>query len=1279
MAGFFQRSVDFFWAAVAAVLIACAALVSIVRLLLPEIGAQRHNLEAWIAEVIGRPAVVGSIDASWSGWSPRISVTDISFMDPSGADQLVHFERAVITISPLASLATGSLKPRHLTLSGVQLTLIRHEDGRITVAGMPPPKSPIIVWLMQQNNFTVTEADLEIVDEQRGTRFALSDVAVGIRSRGTRRFLNGYLSLPAEVGDYLAFELSADRSPLEPDWEGTLNVRVGGARLDYVAKQAAWRGETPPDAPLEVLAWTHWRGGQVWRARFDARVADAPSGAAAGGLAHGLQAAGWIERFAQGWDVGLERLVLPSVTGSSRAALAAVRVRVADGAPRAVTVAADALPIEPLAAIAAGFDALPERLAGLLTTGRPSGYLFDVEAAWRGGPSAGYFAAATLEHASLNGTASTPGLTGVNAIAELNARGGRVRFDGDDFRLDHDERLPEPLAVANLTGSVSWRSADEGLQVETPALTGTVETTALDVAGRVVLKEGESPRVDLAVGFASEDATRLHLLVPNGVLPPRGEAWSRSLFRSGRVTGGRAALRGRLADFPFDDATGRLQVDFDVADATLQYSRRWPIANGVAGRVRVRGRRAKFDVAEGSVEGAGIGGAVVTMPDMFTRERYVRISGTARGPAEAARRIVLASPLRLGRARRLEQVDIGGDIEVDLDMNLAVFPGGPREVLGQARFDGNPIANRALRLALDDVRGTVTFTRGDWYGEGLTANYEGVPVGLVLNGGLDDPNYDSEFRMTGTSDAAHLMQSLQRFAPTAHRWLERAGGAQAVTGSASWKAVLTIPTEHEDAASAPRRLLLESTLAGLGIDLPWPFGKHPGELRPVRLELATRPDAPNVTRIDLSDALDVEIETALSADGARQLRRMEILFGTVDPEFSGTPGISMRGYVPMLPLNEWAALMGSPADADHGEPGLPVGFDVQVRELRVLGRKLSDIRIAGVREPGQWNVALASLGTNGRLLVPHDLDHGTLVLELESLHLERVTETQPGTVEPVHFDIDPTRLPEVRLRCAAFRFEDIDFGRAELATSRLADGVRLDSLRFENEAFTISADGSWLQDDGAHTSTLNIAVDSNTLSDLLDRFGYTAANIEGGDTDMDIVATWGGTPADFALDRIAGTFELHVSDGRFLDIEPGGGRLFGLLSLQTLPRRLSLDFNDLFRKGFAFDSIDGVFEIENGNAYTNSLLMEGPSARIDVSGRIGLADQDYDQHVVVTPALSSSIPVASALFGPIGVGAGAVYFIGGKMFKSIPEQVNKFLSREYSITGSWERPVIERI
>ena len=154
---------------------------------------------------------------------------------------------------------------------------------------------------------------------------------------------------------------------------------------------------------------------------------------------------------------------------------------------------------------------------------------------------------------------------------------------------------------------------------------------------------------------------------------------------------------------------------------------------------------------------------------------------------------------------------------------------------------------------------------------------------------------------------------------------------------------------------------------------------------------------------------------------------------------------------------------------------------------------------------------------------------------------------------------------------------------------------------------------------------------------------------------------------------------MDIGKGRFIDINPSTGRLFGLLSLQTLPRRLSLDFSDLFGKGLAFDNIEGRFDLENGDAYTNNLAMTGPSVNINISGRTGLVQQDYDQIATVTPKVTDSLPVASALFGPIGIGVGAVIFLASEIFQSLPGKIDTLLRKQYTITGAWNDPQVTKI
>lgn len=223
----------------------------------------------------------------------------------------------------------------------------------------------------------------------------------------------------------------------------------------------------------------------------------------------------------------------------------------------------------------------------------------------------------------------------------------------------------------------------------------------------------------------------------------------------------------------------------------------------------------------------------------------------------------------------------------------------------------------------------------------------------------------------------------------------------------------------------------------------------------------------------------------------------------------------------------------------------------------------------------------------------------------------------------------------------------------------------------------IDGRGDWHAVNNEIISDFELELHAERFADMLLAFGYSVIAIEDGETNIEVTAMWPGAPMAFSLADMSGSLSLNIRKGQFLDIDPRAGRLFGLLSIQALPRRLSLDFADLFKKGLAFDQISGMFEIQDGHAYTNDLLMEGLASKVAISGRTGLVDQDYDQIVTVTPHISDSLPLASALFGPAGIGIGAIILIAGQVFEAIPEQIDKLLSFQYTMTGSWEDPVIE--
>ena len=172
---------------------------------------------------------------------------------------------------------------------------------------------------------------------------------------------------------------------------------------------------------------------------------------------------------------------------------------------------------------------------------------------------------------------------------------------------------------------------------------------------------------------------------------------------------------------------------------------------------------------------------------------------------------------------------------------------------------------------------------------------------------------------------------------------------------------------------------------------------------------------------------------------------------------------------------------------------------------------------------------------------------------------------------------------------------------------------------------------------------------------------------------MDFDLNWVGAPTAENLSQAEGHLQLTLDKGQIVGLKPGAGRVLGLTSVAALRRRLALDFSDLTDKGLAFDTVRGEFDLRDGSAYTDDLLVKGPAAEIGLIGRVGLKNKDYDQIAVVTGSIGNSLPLAALAGGPVV--AGAVL-----LFTQVFKQPLKGLARGYyRITGSWDNPIVERI
>jgi len=272
----------------------------------------------------------------------------------------------------------------------------------------------------------------------------------------------------------------------------------------------------------------------------------------------------------------------------------------------------------------------------------------------------------------------------------------------------------------------------------------------------------------------------------------------------------------------------------------------------------------------------------------------------------------------------------------------------------------------------------------------------------------------------------------------------------------------------------------------------------------------------------------------------------------------------------------------------------------------------------------------------------------------------------------------PTDFPDLELSAKRLVYDKAGLGRFKLRARKLPGKQYLvEKMTLSSDLLDMQLTGNWRIDGGRQLSTIDLKINKGKMDKLMTLFGYLKS-IEDGELSGSLRVSWPGALWDFSPAIAEGKMQIRIENGQLLDVEPGAaGRVLGLTSLHQLPRRLSLDFRDLYEEGFSFNTIEGDFTLDGGNAYTNDLTVDGPAARIEISGRVGLAAQDYDELVTVTPYMKTGLSLAGALAA--GPAVGAAVIVAETLLEGKLGPLNKLGQKQYSVTGPWADPVIEKV
>ena len=792
----------------------------------------------------------------------------------------------------------------------------------------------------------------------------------------------------------------------------------------------------------------------------------------------------------------------------------------------------------------------------------------------------------------------------------------------------------------------------------TPA--GTVTANGWLLAPR---DEG-APELDVALSLGATRITAVRDLVGTLLMPEPALRWFERAAPFGDVREARIAYRGRLSDGPPGDGEGTLEATATLFVPVFSYARGWPEVTGLSAEVRFGGRRFDARIESGRILKSVVREATVTIEDVGAEVPVVRVEGRVEGASANAVRFLAESPLRARFAPMFDAFAIRGDSTIDVEIAVPL-KGRDRSVAASGRIalDHNRIDGPGLGGGLAAVNGMLAFRNAEVESDGVTATWLGEPIHALIGASPQGPNATRVTiggRVTRRLLAAYLHDSGMLDAPTA----EGSALLARVRGDAAWTATLDIPAELD---AAPTTLHVASDLTGLAVDLPPPFGKTSGAARMLRIDTRLGPGPDRVAEIRFDSVASAVLRLVRDA-GRFRLERGAVRIGAGRAALPDAPAIAVQGEMPALDTVLWQAVLDDVAalrapERDSPRPELPREVSIDTASMTALGVRFPDTRVRAARSPdGGWRVDLDGTRLRGSVRLPRDGGGAEPVIADFDRFVYEPDSAGAGGKSP---ELDPRTVPALSFSSRHFVLGDRDFGQVGFTTVPSEHGLEITELQIRADSFDGDGTGSWTLDGGEHTTEFALRMHGDDLRRMLETAGFDGRAVAGGTTDITLRGSWPGAPADFALDRLTGVMHFLSTRGRLTQVEPGlTGHVFGLLTITSLPRRLILDFGDLFREGIGYDRMEGSFAIENGNAYTDDLFVESDPARFDVVGRTGLVHRDYDQIVTITPKVSSSLPLI-----PIWL---AQKILDRNLF-------DKAFAYQYTIAGTWDEPQMELV
>ena len=1214
-------------------LISLAILISVVRVLLADAANYKQELETKILQNSGLGIHIGKLAPHIRGFSPGVVLHNISIESPNQQKPPLALREVRIGVDLLKLiLSRDLLASSRVSLVGLEAEVLRTPEDKIILLGIPSSDDPPD-WLLQGNQFEILQSRISWSDQKlQKPRIQLNNVNFLLKNHffSKKHEIHVLSDLPEHYGDKLRLSASMSGNPFQPaSLDGEIYIEATNLQGPALVESLTPLNVKLASGSGDLRIWSQWKQAKPYK----------------------------VDAYLQAQQIQIlnekdKTLRLDTVDGNlswyqndeSQWRLAAYNIGVFANHQRwsDAEFYLSQNNNGDWSGLIKQFDlnALAYISPWLLDKENPEtdwsnlklqGTLKDLSI-FASHDGQRYAVKGDFEQIGNSDQSLLPGFNGLSGHISGNQTQGQIVFDTYNAEVNALQYVRDTLSISRLGARINWLQTQDQWQIYSDDLhLNTPDFKSLTVFDLSIPKNANSPVLRLNTTLNSfNDIAKIKRYLPSKLMGQDAVAWLDDAFIAGHIDEGHVFIDGKLDQFPFKHGGGVFDTLLGIKEGEIQFNEAWPHLQNLYTTVHFVNSDLQVAIYDGHSEDVQINQAIINIEDVANSD-HVQVFAKLNAQVNNALQYLQKTPLHKNAENLLSIANSDGAAGIDLNLHVPYVESDPVKVKVDAHLHDAHMNLKSINLDISNINGTLSFTEDSTTSDTLHAKALGYPI----QGLMSSDASSTRLLVTGSTTINNLQKQFSFLR------------GDAIKGQLNYQADLRIPDDEHTSTS----LDIGSNLQGTVIDSDTFVAKTAEQTE--QLHLNFQFDKQNHLPIKLQ--YGNQLEAALLFDRQQdRLHSTHLVIGGNSASISPQAGMKVEIKLPSFKLGEVVSAFGS---SDGRWPALRE-FLLDTRQLIWQDQDLGAIQCHFHHLNQAWQGSVDSHMAKGRIRIP-DQRNGIepIKLEMASLNL--------SAMDKLNFDAANdviTVMPLIEIESQQLLWRDLNLGSLRLQTDRLINGIHFKKIKINGAGKTIDMTADWTQQLTGTATVLN-----GSMS--VDNFGAFLSQIKISDdfkethADINFHGGWNGAPHQFAVEALNGSMNVRLRDGRISSIEPGFGRLLGLLAMEQWVKRLSLNFSDIYRQGLAFDQISGNFNIKHGLAATDDLLVNGVSAKMKLIGNADLVNKTINMKVGVVPKSSDAVPIAGTILNGIAA------VITDAVTNNYEE--GYFFGSAYSISGKW--------